>query len=301
LKQAPRIWFQEVRKFFENIGLKATHSDPNLFIGNGVYILLYVDDMLIIGNRGNIDAVKSKIKTKWNCKDVNSRTPHSFIFVGFQVDRERKAKSITIHQELYITKLLEQFKMDKANPTATPLPTGTVLKPVDQSESSDELLDPMGIILYRQIVGSVIYLSNCTRPDIAYAVGQLARFMATPSIFHLKMAKHLLRYLRGSPRLGPTYKIGPEKGEYSVFSDATWGTESDRVSFQGWITIRTGGAISWAAQRQRSTALSSMEAEFMSACDASREIAWLEYFITNSKSRHSIFPNRAIQTVRYPT
>ncbi|KAI0991879.1 hypothetical protein K3495_g16308 [Podosphaera aphanis] len=153
------------------------------------------------------------------------------------------------------------------------MPAGTVLK-----EAEDEdLVEEDEARLYRQIVGSTIYLSNNTRPDISYCVGQLARFMAKPGMIHLRMAKHLLRYLNGTKSLGIEYGGRDQIGaQYTAWTDATWGTETDRKSFQGCVITWFGGAITWSANRQKSTALSTMEAEIMAASEGARELAWME-------------------------
>jgi hypothetical protein len=277
LKQAPRSWFQEVNSFFSSIGFKPAEADPNLFVRRGVHILLYVDDMLVIGKRDAVDAAKLQIASKWKCKELGSATS----FCGFQITRDRSAMTLTIHQTAYVSKLLDRFKLDKSNPTQLPLPAGTVLKLDDDTRDHTtgeyQPLVPPEVTVYRQAVGSLIWLSNGTRPDISYAVGQLARHMQDPRICHLRLAKQVMRYLNGTRNLGITYQPTALKANlYDLYSDSTWGSESDRVSFQGWAVIRSGGAISWVSNRQKSTAQSSMEAEFMAASEASREAAWLE-------------------------
>jgi hypothetical protein len=131
--------------------------------------------------------------------------------------------------------------MDRANPSNLPIPAGIVLKSTD----GDILLVGDDIYLYRQIVGSTIYLSNNTRPDIAYAVGQLARFMSVPAVTHLQIAKQLLRYLAGTIDVGITYsnRRGELPYSYSIYTNSTWGTEQDRVSFHRYVTIRYRGAV----------------------------------------------------------
>ncbi|KAI0994011.1 hypothetical protein K3495_g14171 [Podosphaera aphanis] len=173
-----------VKHFFGEVGLNSGQSDPNLFIGLGVYVLLFVDDMLIVGERSKVDNVKNKILTKWKGKDLREAK----IFVGFQLERDRNSRTIRVHQNVYTNKLLERMGMLNCNPTELPMPAGTVLKDADEHELLDD--DESG--LYRQIVGSTIYLCNNTRPDIAYPVGQLARFTSKPGEPHLKMAKQLL-------------------------------------------------------------------------------------------------------------
>ena len=159
------------------------------------------------------------------------------------------------------------------NPVRLPVPAGTVLKPDD-----DNLLEGDNITVYRQIVGSDLYLANSTYPDISYAVGQLARFMSKPGIEHYRTVKHLLRYIKGTRTVGITYSGRTEHSptDYDIYMDATWGTENDRISFQGMAVTRYGGTTSWAAQQQHSTALSSMKAKVISASEGGKEATWLE-------------------------
>ncbi|KAI0993398.1 hypothetical protein K3495_g14786, partial [Podosphaera aphanis] len=159
--------------------------------------------------------------------------------------------------------------MQNLNLTQLPIPAGTVLRK-DDNDYDCTIEEGK---LYRQIVGSAIYLANNTRPDISYAVGQLARFMASPKQRFLRLSKHLLRYINGTRKLGIMYKGDGLNIKSSVFTDATWGTEDDRKSLMGFILIYNGGPISWQAQRQKSTALSTLEAEIISANEGAKEIA----------------------------
>ena len=152
--------------------------------------------------------------TKWKCKDLGPTE----LFVGFQINRDRSNRSLKIHQTLYTTKLLERMSMHKSNPTKLPIPAGIVLK----ADADDELLEDDDITVYQQIVGSVIYLVNGTRPDISYAVGQLARFMSSPGTTYFKLCKHLLRYLNGTRTFGILYSIRLlTLSLYIIFTDAT--------------------------------------------------------------------------------
>ena len=107
--------------------------------------------------------------------------------------------------------------MDKSNPVALPIPAGTVLK------SDNDLLEGGDITVYQQIVGSTIYLANNTRPDIAYTVGQLARFMSKSARIHYLYSKLLLQYLNSTRDVGITYsnQQGQLPRSYNVWTDAT--------------------------------------------------------------------------------
>lgn len=190
LKQAPREWFLEVQGYLKKRGFEASNIDPNLFIGNRVYVLLFVDNMLIIGKRAKVDIAKALICQKWKCKDL----AEAKLFVGFYIERDRRAKSLRIHQSLYIAQLLKRFKMDQANLSNLPIPIGTVLKRAHEAETleADELLIDIEKHAYQQIVRCLIYLSNYTRLDLCYVAGQLARHMAQPQTSHLRYAKQAL-------------------------------------------------------------------------------------------------------------
>ena len=105
------------------------------------------------------------------------------------------------------------------------------------------------------MVGFAIYLANNTRPDISYAVRQLARFMSNPGAVHLTFTKQLLRYLNGTRTVGiiysnkPDVRIPNERTErtpqYHIYSDSTWGTEDNRVSFHGYAVIWYEGVVLW--------------------------------------------------------
>jgi hypothetical protein len=283
LRQAPREWFIMVKEFFDSVGLSNSQADPNLFSGRGIFLPIFVDDMLTIGPRADVDKVKQEIYKRWKCKDLGPAD----LFVGFQIERNRKERSLKIHQTFYIKKLLQRLKMESANPVRLPIPAGTVLK-----SDPENLLIGDDVIVYQQVVGSVIYIANCTRPDISYAVGQLARFMASPGLLYYKMAKQLVRYLKGTITIGILYlnRLGCGSWVYDIYTDATWGTEDDRISFQGMVVIKYGGAITWAAQRQKSIALSSMEAEIMASSEGGKEAAWLEKLATDLGERDATNP-----------
>jgi hypothetical protein len=112
--------------------------------------------------------------------------------------------------------------------------------------------------------------------------------MAKPNVYHLSIAKQLLRYLKGTMSLGITYKPTKLGDNYILWSDATWGSEDDRKSFQGYVLIRHRGALSWSATRQKSTSQNSMEAEICAASAARRHAAWMEKLVYDLKETTDI-------------
>jgi len=126
---------------------------------------------------------------------------------------------------------------------------------------------------YAELVGSLLYVSTTTRPDIAFAVGVLSRFMSCPEQDHMRAAKGVLRYLRGTTRLGVQYG-GNEALQGYV--DADWAGDIDgRRSTTGFIFTLNGGPISWVSKRQSTVATSTAEAEYVAAAMATKEALWL--------------------------
>jgi hypothetical protein len=126
-------------------------------------------------------------------------------------------------------------------------------------------------------VGSLMYLAVATHPDIAYAVGVLARFSKNPGLAHWKAVKHLFRYLKGTMDLKLTYAPDPSSPElFTTFSDADHAGNPDNGRSTGGYVVKMGtGAISWSSRLQGIVALSTTEAEYVAATSAGQEILWL--------------------------
>ena len=129
--------------------------------------------------------------------------------------------------------------------------------------------------MYQSAVGSLLYLSTKTRPDIADAVGNVARFCSKPSVQHWKAVKRILRYLRGSVNYGLMYSQNQNNVAVG-YSDADWAGDLDnRKSTSGYIFNLCEGAVSWRSKKQSCVALSMAEAEYMALASAAQEAVWL--------------------------
>jgi len=121
-----------------------------------------------------------------------------------------------------------------------------------------------------------MYLATCTRPDIAYAVGTLARFSSKPNQTHWVAAKRVLRYLKGTANLGIIFSGGDEPRSCVGYSDADWaGDKEDRRSTSGYIFQIAGGPVSWRSRKQDTVALSTAEAEYVALSSAAQECVWM--------------------------
>jgi hypothetical protein len=188
------------------------------------------------------------------------------------IHRDREVRTITLVQKKLTTDLLAKYNMEECRTLITPLSTATKLtkegEPLDTSTNG-----------YSQLVGSLMYLSVCTRSDIAQAVGALARYMANPTTTHWQVAKGVLRYVSGTANYGITF--GGDNNILEAYCDADYAGDIDtRRSTTGYVFILCGGAISWSSRLQPTVAVSTTEAEYMSAAYAIKEGLWLKILLS---------------------
>lgn len=284
LKQAPRAWHNTLKAELEEMGFVPSAADPSLFIKNGknpVYLLTYVDDILVItADTTLLTATKARIQQKFEARDLGNAT----YFLGMDIIRNRINRTITLAQTRLTADILSKHNMMEAKTLSVPLSPATKLT------SDGEPLD-LGNHGYSQLVGSLMYLSTCTRPDISQAVGGLARYMAKPTVTHWQTAKGVLRYLAGTADYGITF--GRSVG-LSAYCDADYAGDIDtRRSTTGYVFILNGGAISWSSRLQQTVAASTTEAEYMAAAFAIKEALWMRKLLSDLQLSIDTIPIKA--------
>ena len=272
-KQAGRLWGIKLDKELKAMGAVRSKVDPCLYtwshpVHGLVYILVYVDDLIVAGKSlDGVQAVKNSVSATFDVRDMGEVKD----FIGMKVMRDRAAKTLTLSNPGHVIALLEAFGMSNSTPNKTPMVSGAKL-----AKTGENLL-PDGN-RYAELVGSLLYLSTTTRPDIAFAVGVLSRYMACPEEDHMRAAKGVLRYLRGATRLGVAY--GTYK-PFQAYVDADWAGDVDaRRSTTGFIFTLNGGPVSWASKRQSTVATSTAEAEYVAAAMATKEALWLRKLLS---------------------
>ena len=273
---------------------------------NHCWVLIWVDDVLWVGPRAMVDGAKAQLAKQFPVTDLG--TAH--FFLGIEIKRKRNIKQITLCQSAYIQKVLESFNLVEAHTASAPLNPGTKLEE-NSGTVGDEEVDET---VYRSMIGSLMYLMLCTRPDIAFAVGALSRYCSLPRTSHLNAAKHLLRYVKKTALLG--LGLGPFASQDlhpKLYSDADWAGDVDtRKSTGGYLCVRTEeipqgepvqSAVSWSSKRQQTVVLSSTEAEYMALTQAAKEAIWVSRFLAEmqnvSVDTESISPGLAPKVCIY--
>ncbi|GKA87395.1 putative RNA-directed DNA polymerase [Tanacetum coccineum] len=279
LKQAPRQWYKKFESVIGKQGFRKTFSDHCVFFqrfgdDDFIILLLYVDDMLIVGkNIGRIAQLKQDLSKSFAMKDLGPAKQ----ILGIRIFRDRGAKKLHISQEQYIEKVLRRFNMDKAKVVSSPLTPNFKLTDKD-CPSSKKNIEKMDRVPYASAVGSLMYAMVCTRPDLAHAVGVVSRFLSNPGKKHWEAVKWIFRYLRGTSKLGITFGNGKPMLVGYTDSDLA-GNKDNMKSTSGYLMTFAGGAVSWQSRLQKCVALSTTEAEYVAATEACKELLWLKRFL----------------------
>ena len=238
--QSPRCWNQTLHTQLMEMGFKQTPSDPCIYtsLSDGLCVLaVYVDDILIAGKCSKKNAqVKAALARRFRVKDLGEL----HYFLGVSIKQNFNESGYTwMCQPAYIQNVLNKFGFEQCKSVNTPVASGTkLLKATDESELTDATL-------YQSSVGSLLYLSGWTRPDIAFAVSNVARFCSRPTVEHWIAVKRIFRHLKGTSEYGLVCFNNKDENILSAHSDADGaGDLNDRKSTSGYISMLSGGAVS---------------------------------------------------------
>ncbi|CAI7755856.1 unnamed protein product [Closterium sp. NIES-54] len=261
LCQAPCEWHDTLRTTLAALGFAPSTAEPSLFLRTDTslppfYILVYVDDLVFAtADTAGLTHVKSELQKRHTCTDLGEL---------------RRSPWLADHP------VLQRFGFTYSSPQATPLSTRHSLSALP----SDECVEPSGP--YPELVGCLMYLMTCTRPDLAYPLSILARFVAPgrhrPE--HMATAKRVLRYLCSTSGLGLVLG-GRSPVILTGHADASWVNDlATQRSSQGYTFSLGSGSVSWRSTRSSSVPSSCCEAEIYARAMAAQELRWLTYLLT---------------------
>ncbi|MCF8701902.1 DDE-type integrase/transposase/recombinase, partial [Corynebacterium sp. MC-10] len=266
LKQAPRAWNSRIDKYLQENGFAKCPHEHALYTkmkdGDILIVCLYVDDLIFAGNNQRmIDEFKQSMAKVFEMTDIGLMA----YYLGIEV--KQLEDGIFISQEGYAKEIIKKFKMDDCNPVNTPVECGIKLSKHDEDEKVDTTM-------FKSLVGSLRYLT-CTRPDILYATGLISRYMENPTTTHLKTARRILRYLKGTINFGLFYSTS---NDYKLvgYSDSDWaGDIDDRKSTTGFVFFMGDTAFTWMSKKQPIVTLSTCEAEYVAATSCVCHAIWM--------------------------
>ena len=270
-KQGSRCWNVMLSSTLKALGFQQLTADQCIYCkkdGKTISIIaVYVDDLLLFyDDKTDRDKIVKQLQNKFKVKDLGEAT-HC---LGMRITRDRKEGELWIDQENYINKILSRFNMEDCKSVLTPMDPNQKLSKEMESKSAEEK-EQMANVPYMEAIGSILYVSQVSRPDISYAVNFLSRFSKNPGKAHWSAVKRLLRCLKGTTNLKLQYRKGANSSLVG-FCDADWGNDiNDRHSVSGYVFVMQGSPISWGSKRQATVALSTTEAEYMSLSSTYQE------------------------------
>ncbi|XP_062528652.1 copia protein isoform X2 [Bombyx mori] len=266
LKQAPLMWNIRFTEFLSEIGFRQLKLNKCIFIldmteNKRIYLGIYVDDGIIIGeNLKDLEEIINKLKKEFDLR-VSEKVSN---YIGLDIETEKSG--IKLHQQKYSEKLLQKFNMNNVRDCNYP----SILVEQHPSVKVDKKMHEE----YREMVGSLLYLSNKTRPDISFHVGYCSRHQNSPNLNDLNNVKNILRFIKSSKEKGIHYSKGDNilRG----FCDSDFAGDPDtRRSTSGFVIWMNGGPIAWSSRKQSVVALSSTEAEYIAAAECCKELLYI--------------------------
>ncbi|KAF2298299.1 hypothetical protein GH714_021516 [Hevea brasiliensis] len=271
--------YNETREVDEEVGCPFEHALYMKKEEDDVTVVgVYVDDLILTGSNGkHIESFKQEMMRMFEMSDLGLLS----YYLGIEV--KQTPDCISLCQAGYASKILEKTGMLNCNSSRVPMEPKCKLKKQDGEPFVDATE-------YRRIIGSLRYLVN-TRPDLAYSVGVVSRYMDTPTVTHMSAVKQILRYVRGTIGMGIVYKKNQEKEELVGFSDSDLaGDTDDRKSTSGIIFFFGESPITWVSHKQRIVALSSCEAEYIAATGGACQGIWLKKIIAELRGDDKVKP-----------
>jgi hypothetical protein len=293
LMQASRLWHEHMSAKLATLGYRKLVFDNAVFMrpcDSGSCILaVHVDNFVSFApTSADLSKAREELHLTFEMKEEDPNW-----LMGFQLLDDRKSGTIAISHTQYIETVLKRFNMHDCNPRATPMDAGLQLSKADSPTMKAEIEEMRGVP-YRELVGSLLWVSRIAFPQITHAVCQIARFTQNPGRAHWNAAKQILRYLKGAKASILVLGGDPDTAQCLVaYSDSNWAEDlDDRRSTSGYA-IRLGTAtVSWSTKKQTTVATSSTEAEYMAAHHCSKQVVWLRNLLTELGTTAAESPTR---------
>ena len=287
IKQGANLWFKRNAAALTSVGFSASLTEPNLYVHreHPIMVAVFVDDIIIGYDRSARDAylhIKQEYAKLIKIGTVDITEVHKF--TGVTISRDRERRTLTLSQQAYIAELGARYQSKAIESWS---PTGPMRKSVDEFDKltvgSEHDKDRVDVNGYMQLVGSLLWVANMTRPDIAYHCSRLAMYCSCPTKRHEYFALCVLGYLLKTKELGITYggelRVPAGMDDYPdgfvaslglhTFHDSSWG--KDVQPFGGFVIMLNNGAIHWAARKVRIIPDSTAEAETAVASRAAKD------------------------------
>lgn len=272
LKKSPKYWNETINNVLLSLGYKSSDKDCCLFTKceNDIkmYVLLYVDDLLYMGNSLiESELLKNLLCQNFKMKDMGCVKK----FLGIEINQDTIKGITTISQREYLIKLLNSYGMSDCRTLSLPIDKNFNFALLKRDSCESKEIETK----CRKIIGSLMYVVMGTRPDLCAVVNILSRYQSCASNLLYKLLINILRYIKGTIDICLTY-YRDSVDNVVGYVDSDWGGSDDRRSTTGYCFKMYGGTIIWVSKKQPSVSLSSTEAEYIALASATSEACWLK-------------------------
>ena len=266
LKQASRSWHAHLTTCLKTLGFQQCLADACVFrlVEEGrvaIIAVVHVDDIFAVGLKSRCDVFRDELNRMVPVKNLGELRWYG----GCHYTREREMGTLTISQKTFADELVKTFCVTSTQ--SVPLRVGVKLEEFNEDEKVENWP-------FRELVGSLMWLSIPTRPDIANAVRAVARYCTAPRAIHWKAALGILEYINGISEYGIIFQRGTLSGiSLEVFADADYASKAtDRRSVSGGLIMCGVASVCWFSRTQKCATFSTSEAEYVALRDAVKEL-----------------------------
>jgi hypothetical protein len=280
--QAARQWSKKFRNQLKKLGFLISSIDPCLMIKrneDGIVLLcIYVDDVCLMGDKKAVENAIIQIEEVFNIRKEGPLKDYLGCIVEF------KKNEATIHQPHILKKLISKFEKSTNNLrlVKTPSPPGSMLK---RPTEEQELLSTEDQEIYRSGVGTLLYLTKQTRPDIANAVREHSKVMDGATKDHFTSLLRLIKYVIDTKNHKLLMKLKMSGSKDNIFtiegySDSDYASDKDdRKSITGMVIYICEIPVAWKSRAQKAVALSSTEAEYYALSELCTELIFIKHIL----------------------
>jgi hypothetical protein len=277
LRQSGRSWNTELDRRLKKQGLRRSGKDPCVYYQNTneglIIVVVYVDDLVLIAETSDgMEKLKKSVKSQSEVTELGELK----FFLKIKARRDEEGNAY-LSQKQYIEDVLQKYGMKDCKPAATPLdPCEKLVKTAGELTEQERV--EMENVPYRQAIGSLQYLVQGTRPDIAFAVAKLGQYSSNPGPKHWRALKHVLRYLKKTKDV--EMKIESSGGGIEIYCDADWAAcRDERKSHTGYVIYLGNSPVIWKSTKQKCIALSTQEAEYIAMTECGKEVQWISHLL----------------------
>jgi len=325
LKRSPRHWYEKAVSFLNTIGLQQCRHAPCLFKGYlikgqpPIYLGLYVDDFVYFSESDDVEKVFETKLSALTQVDFMGQVSH-FLGIRFQWRQTKENLQVHLSQQAFTENLIQQAGLDNQSSSTnlTPYRSGypvDSIKNIKMNSTEKEKLEHE----LRSYVGSFLWLSQGTRPDIATITNILSKHQHNATPAHISAAKYVIKYLKGTKQFGITFNSNTDISissfvhfpintkQITGITDANWGPQDQSKPIPGKVypkldifktrsisghLITFHGPLHWSSKRQKVTARSSAEAEIYATDHCVRDILYLRNIMSDLNLLDETFATR---------